>query len=159
MEKEMLQNIEPIDINRIIALLPHSYPFLLLDRIVSLRKDVNGIHVKAIKNITSSDSVIPVGTSLPNVFPAVLIIESLAQATVLLAQHVLGETHSNEVYYFAAINRARFYYAVYPGDQLQLDVSFLRKRGRIVQLAGVASVLGKSVCTATFMCVQAKSSL
>jgi len=151
----MLQNIEPIDINRIITLLPHCYPFLLVDRIISLRKDVNGIHVKAIKNVTSSDSVIPLGSKLPNVFPAVLIIESLAQATVLLAQHVLGEARSNEVYYFAAINRARFYHAVYPGDQLHLDVSFIRKRGRIVQLAGVATVLGKRVCTATFMCVQA----
>lgn len=151
----MLQNIEPIDINRIITLLPHCYPFLLVDRIISLRKDINGIHVKAIKNVTSSDSVIPLGSKLPNVFPAILIIESLAQATVLLAQHALGETRSNEVYYFAAINRARFYHAVYPGDQLHLDVSFIRKRGRIVQLAGVASVLGKRVCTATFMCVQA----
>lgn len=146
----MQQNIESIDINRIISLLPHNYPFLLVDSIISLRNDVSGIHVKAIKNVTSSDSVMPVSSRLPTVLPAVL----LAQATVLLAQYVLGETRSDEVYYFAAINRASFYDAVYPGDQLYLDVSFIRKRGRIMQLAGVATVLRKRVCTATFMCVQ-----
>ncbi len=150
----MLQKVEPIDINEIILLLPHSYPFLLIDRIISMRNDVNGMHVKAIKNVTSSDSAIPVGSRLHTAFPAVLIIEALAQATVLLAKQVLGDTHSDAVYYFAAINRARFYHAVYPGDQLELDVSFIRKRGMIVQLAGVATVSGKRVCTAKFMCVR-----
>ncbi|MEA9392128.1 3-hydroxyacyl-ACP dehydratase FabZ [Acerihabitans sp. TG2] len=151
----MLQNTQPVDINKIISRLPHRYPFLMIDRIISMRNDVNGMHVKAIKNVTNNDSVIPAGSNLSTVFPAVLIIESMAQATIFLAQHILGETHSDEVYYFAAINRARFYHAVYPGDQLYLDVSFIRKRGRIIQLAGVATVLDKRVCTATFMCVRA----
>lgn len=88
------------------------------------------------------------------VFPGVLILEAMAQATGILAFTMVGKPSPNELYYFASIDNARFKRPVGPGDQLVLDVEFLKERRGIAKFTGVATVDGEVVCTAELMCAK-----
>ena len=91
------------------------------------------------------------------VFPGVLILEAMAQATGILAFRMVGKPKPNELYYFASIDNARFKRPVVPGDQLVLDVEFLKERRGIAKFTGVATVDGEVVCTAELMCAKRES--
>ena len=83
-----------------------------------------------------------------------LILEAMAQATGILAFTMVGKPKEGELYYFAAIDNARFKKPVVPGDQLILDVEYFKERRGIASFSGVATVDGKVVCTADLMCAR-----
>ena len=116
-------NAEPvIDNRRIRDLLPHRYPFQLVDKVIS----IGATTIVGIKNVTSNEPFFQGHFPTEPVMPGVLILEALAQATGILSFKVVGKPKDDELYYFAAIDNARFKRPVFPGDQLVLDVELLR---------------------------------
>ncbi len=147
-----------LKIHEIKELLPHRYPFLLLDRVTDFEA---GHFLHAIKNVSINEpQFLGHFPQLP-VFPGVLILEAMAQATGLLAFKTFGLPNDNELYYFASIDKAKFRAPVIPGDQLVLEVEFLRDkkdnivaRQGIAAFRGVAKVDGKTVCSAELKCAR-----
>ena len=118
-----------IDIEEIKKILPHRYPFLLIDRIIEVKQ---GECIKAIKNITYNEPCFQGHFPSKSIMPGVLIIEAFAQATALLGAYGLDEVRNseNELYYLVSVDRARFRKPATPGDQLIINVKFLSvKRG------------------------------
>ena len=118
-----------IDIEEIKKILPHRYPFLLIDRVIEVKR---GECIKAIKNITYNEPCFQGHFPSKSVMPGVLIIEAFAQATALLGAYGLDEVRNseNELYYLVSVDRARFRKPATPGDQLIINVKFLSvKRG------------------------------
>ena len=145
-----------LDIQRILELLPHRFPFLLVDRV--LNYDITGEHkvLKAIKNVSFNEPFFQGHFPNKPVLPGVLILEAMAQATGILAFTMVGKPQPGELYYFASIDNARFKRPVVPGDQLVLVVEYLKERRGIAKFTGVASVNGEVVCTADLMCAKRK---
>ena len=118
-----------IDIEEIKKILPHRYPFLLIDRIIEVKQ---GECIKAIKNITYNEPCFQGHFPSKSIMPGVLIIEAFAQATALLGAYGLDEVRNseNELYYLVSVDKARFRKPATPGDQLIINVKFLSvKRG------------------------------
>ncbi len=138
-----------MDIHEIIKLLPHRYPFLLIDRVISIDK---GNSLVALKNVSMNESFFNGHFPEKPVMPGVLILEALAQAGAVLA-YKSHETTFNEgtIYYFAGIDNARFRRVVEPGDQLRLEVKVLRAKRDIWKLEGAAYVGDELACSAEFM--------
>ena len=133
------------------ALLPHRYPFLLIDRVLDYTP---GESLTAIKNVSINE---PIFTGhFPNmpIFPGVLILEAMAQATGILGFKTVTERSENELYLFAAIDEARFKKPVVPGDQMVIEVKFLKERRNLWKFACEAKVDGQTVCTAELMCAR-----
>jgi 3-hydroxyacyl-[acyl-carrier-protein] dehydratase len=145
-----------LDIQRILELLPHRYPFLLVDRV--LNYDITGERktLKAIKNVSFNEPFFQGHFPNKPVLPGVLILEAMAQATGILAFTMVGKPEPGELYYFASIDNARFKQPVVPGDQLVLEVEYLKERRGIAKFTGVATVNGEVVCTADLMCAKRK---
>jgi 3-hydroxyacyl-[acyl-carrier-protein] dehydratase len=139
-----------MDIHQILKKLPHRYPFLLVDRVLSIEK---GVRIQALKNVTINE---PFFTGhFPNrpVFPGVLILEALAQTAALLSFDAMdAEPDDQSVVYFAGIDGARFKRPVEPGDQLIFEVDMLRNKGGIYKFKAKASVDGQLACEAELMC-------
>ena len=139
-----------LDIHQIIKKLPHRYPFLLVDRVLELEKDVR---IKALKNVTINE---PFFTGhFPNrpVMPGVLMLEALAQASALLSFSSEGEVSNGErLYYFVGIDGARFKRVVEPGDQLILESRIERKKSGIYKYPARATVGDELAVEATLMC-------
>jgi len=143
--------LSTIDIHEIQRLLPHRYPFLLIDRVIEF---VPGEHLVGIKNVTVNEPYFPGHFPKRVIMPGVLIIESLAQATGLLAFKTLADLHSDDaLYYLAGIDKARFKRPVEPGDQLKLEVKILRNKRNLWVFSGVATVDGEVAVSAEIMCV------
>jgi 3-hydroxyacyl-[acyl-carrier-protein] dehydratase len=139
-----------MDIHQIIKKLPHRYPFLLVDRVIELEKDVR---IKALKNVTINEPFF--NGHFPNrpVMPGVLMLEALAQASALLSFSSEGEeSDGSRLYYFAGIDGARFKRVVEPGDQLILESTITRKKGAIYKYATRATVDGELAVEAELMC-------
>ena len=139
-----------MDIHQIIKKLPHRYPFLLVDRVIELEKDVR---IKALKNVTINEPFF--NGHFPNrpVMPGVLMLEALAQASALLSFASEGEeSDGSRLYYFAGIDGARFKRVVEPGDQLILESTITRKKGAIYKYATRATVDGELAVEAELMC-------
>lgn len=140
-----------IDIHEIQKYLPHRYPFLLIDRVIEF---VPGEHLIGIKNITYNEPQFTGHFPQRVIMPGVLILESLAQATGLLAFKTADELDSDkELYYLAGIDNARFRRPVEPGDQLQLKVKLIKNKRNMWKFFGEASVDGELVVSADIMCV------
>lgn len=139
-----------VEINEIMELLPHRYPFLLIDRVVDYEA---GKWLKAIKNVSVNEPCFTGHFPQKPILPGVLILESMAQATGILAFKT-HELPKDELYYFASIDRARFKRPVVPGDQMLLEVHFIKERRGITRFSGVATVDGKIVCEAELMCAR-----
>ena len=140
-----------LNITEIQALLPHRYPFLMIDRVTNYDE---GKTLTAIKNVSVNE---PQFTGhFPNmpVFPGVLILEAMAQATGLLAFKTFGAPTENELYYFASIDKAKFRKPVVPGDQMILEVEFIKERRGIALFNGIAKVDGETVCSAELKCAR-----
>lgn len=147
----MTDNLNRIEIEEILELLPHRYPFLLLDRVTDY---VLGESIQAYKNITFNEPCFTGHFPGKPIFPGVLILEALAQAAGVLGFKTVG--NSDDLYLYAGIDNARFKRPVVPGDRLDFSVTLLKEKRGIWKFHGVASVDGKDVCTAEFMCAMRK---
>jgi len=139
-----------MDIHQIIKKLPHRYPFLLVDRVVELEKDVR---IKALKNVSINEPFF--NGHFPNrpVMPGVLMLEALAQASALLSFASEGEVaDGSRLYYFVGIDGARFKRVVEPGDQLILESKIERKKANIYKYSTRATVDGELAVEAELMC-------
>ena len=138
-----------LDIAAIMQLLPHRYPFLLVDRVQDY---VVGDHLIALKNVTVNEPFFQGHFPHRPVMPGVLIIEALAQAAGILAFKTVNVTPDvNTRFYFVAIDKARFRKPVEPGDQLKLKVTLMRSFKGIWKFDCVAEVDGKEVASAEIM--------
>lgn len=129
--------MENIDINEILRILPHRYPFVLIDKITSLEKSKN---IVAIKNVTINEQFFQGHFPGKPTMPGVLIIEAMAQAAAMLVAKSLDLSAQNSIPYLVGIDKARFRRVVEPGDVLTIDVSIVQKKGNIWIAAGKAQV-------------------
>jgi len=128
------------DIARVMQLLPHRYPFLLVDRIYDMKGDESAV---GLKNVTINEPFFQGHFPQYPVMPGVLIIEGLAQTAGALCVHSLGEGYKAELVYFMGIDKAKFRKPVLPGDQLHYHVRKIRNRGRVWRFYGEAKVNGE----------------
>ncbi len=124
-----------IDIQGIMRIIPHRYPFLLVDRVLEMDHQ----RILALKNVTVNEPFFPGHFPGVPVMPGVLIVEALAQAGGIMVLH--DDPHrENRLIYFTGIDKCRFRRPVVPGDQLLLEVTMLRRRARFGVLKGIARV-------------------
>jgi 3-hydroxyacyl-[acyl-carrier-protein] dehydratase len=128
-------------------LIPHRYPFLMIDRVVEVVRNVSAIGVK---NVSINEGFFQ--GHFPNhpVMPGVLIIESMAQTAAVLVVETLGEAAAGKVVYFMSIEGAKFRRPVVPGDQLRIHVAKERNRGNVWKFHAIARVDGVEVAEATY---------
>jgi 3-hydroxyacyl-[acyl-carrier-protein] dehydratase len=147
----------PIDANTIRALLPHRYPFLLVDRVVEFEAHRR---VLGIKNVTINEPFFQGHFPAHPVMPGVLVIEALAQAGGLLTQlsyQADGTLSDGKLFYLVKIDNAKFSKMVVPGDRLELDVELKRTIRNMAVYTGVARVDGAQVACAEILCAEVKS--
>lgn len=149
----MTIDVNTLKIDKILELLPHRYPFLLVDRVLEFKPYT---YLRAFKNISFNEPCFQGHFPGKPIFPGVLIIEAMAQATGILAFISDGELQRGEIYYFAGIDQARFKQPVIPGDQMIMEVTFEKTRRGLTRFGGVATVDGKVVCEATMMCSRSR---
>lgn len=139
-----------MDIHQILKLLPHRYPILLVDRVVSIEK---GQRIQALKNVTINEPFFTGHFPHHPVMPGVLILEALAQAAAILSFKTMGSKPDDKsVYYFAGIDGARFKKPVSPGDQLNLHVEIIASKRGIWKFKAEARVDGLLATEAELMC-------
>jgi 3-hydroxyacyl-[acyl-carrier-protein] dehydratase len=132
------EDCNAMEVNEITEILPHRYPFLLIDRVLEL---VPGQRIRAIKNVSVNEPFFPGHFPQKPLMPGVLIIEALAQAAAILGEKSAASRHRRGVlYYLVGIDNARFRRTVGPGDQLLLEVNFQTVRRNIWKFSGTASV-------------------
>ena len=140
-----------MDINQILDHLPHRYPFVLVDKVLSYEL---GKSIDAIKNVTINEPFFPGHFPHYPVMPGVIVVEALAQAAAILSFKTLNEKpNDHSVYYFVGIDKARFKKPVIPGDQLKLNVSIERTIKGIWKYKGIAMVEDEIAAEAEIMCV------
>jgi 3-hydroxyacyl-[acyl-carrier-protein] dehydratase len=143
-----------MDIHRILKRLPHRYPFLLVDRVLELEKNVR---IKALKNVTINEPFFAGHFPARPVMPGVLMLEALAQTAALLSFESMDvEPGDDTVVYFVGIDGARFKRPVEPGDQLVLEASLERAKSGIYKYKTRASVGGETAVEAELMCTMRK---
>lgn len=147
----MANPLNILQVQEIMALLPHRYPFLLIDRVLDFTP---GESLTALKNVTINEPIFTGHFPGMPIFPGVLILEALAQATGILGFKTVTERSENELYLFAAIDDARFKKPVVPGDTMILEVKFLKERRNMWKFYGEAKVEGQIVCSAELMCAR-----
>ena len=151
----MAQELNRLDVEEILKHLPHRYPFLLVDRVLDFERN-KSLH--AIKNVSMNEPFFTGHFPQKPVFPGVLMLEALAQATGILSSlSVEEDAPSNALYYFASIDNARFKKPVVPGDTLHLEVELVKVRRGMGKFNCVAKVDGDIVCTAEIMCARRES--
>mgnify|MGYP001169996792 FL=1 len=137
-----------IDITEIMKLLPHRYPFILVDRVVEL---VEGERIIALKNVTINEPFFPGHFPGAPIMPGVLVIEAMAQAGGILFAVSQPEEKRGGPVYFMGMDKVKFRKPVVPGDQLVFEVKILNMRSKAVKMSGIATVEGKCVAEAEFM--------
>lgn len=139
-----------MDINKVLTLLPHRYPFLLIDRVLEFEPNQRLV---ALKNVTYNEPFFNGHFPIRPVMPGVLIVEALAQATGLLGMESNPDgIDENTIYFFVGIDKARFKRPVEPGDQMHLEVEMKRSKRGIWMFSGTARVDGQIAATADIMC-------
>ena len=135
------------DVRKVMAVLPHRYPMLLVDRVVELEKDVS---IKAVKAVTMNEGFFQGHFPGRPIMPGVMIVEALAQAAGVLAMESFDLVGSSKLVYFMAIEQAKFRAPVEPGCLLELNVSFLQKRPRVCRFEGKAMIGEQLAAEASF---------
>lgn len=144
--------LNTLDVNEIMQHLPHRYPFLLIDRVLDYEV---GKKLTALKNVTYNEPYFLGHFPVKPIMPGVLILEALAQATGILAFKTMDHVpDGSSLYYLVGIDKARFKQIVEPGDQLILEVEFVKEKRGIWKFDGRALVDGKLVCSAEIMCAE-----
>ena len=136
-----------LDVNEIRKILPHRYPFLLVDRIVELDEE----RIVGIKNVTVNEPFFPGHFPDFPVMPGVLIVEAMAQTAGVLVLSGIPD-RDNKLVFLVAIENARFRKPVVPGDTLRIEMSVMKRRVNVAKMAGRATVDGVLVAEAEVMC-------
>jgi 3-hydroxyacyl-[acyl-carrier-protein] dehydratase len=136
-----------VDLLEIMELIPHRYPFLMIDRVEDIRVDVSAVGVK---NVTINEPFFQGHFPERPIMPGVLIIEAMAQTAAVLVVETLERAAAGKLVYFMTIDMARFRKPVVPGDTLRILVSKLRNRRNVWKFRGEARVGSKLVADATF---------
>ena len=139
---------QTMDIGEIMALLPHRYPFLLIDRVLEMERKQR---IVAIKNVTMNEPHFQGHFPDYPIMPGVLMVEAIAQTGGALLLTEIPD-RDQKLMVFTGIEEARFRRPVTPGDQLRIEVTVLQWRSRAVKMKGVITVEGKVVCDAVVMC-------
>ncbi len=134
-------------LDEIKSILPHRYPFLMIDRMVNI---VPGEGAVGIKNITANEEVFQGHFPEEPVFPGVLIVEAMAQSAATYAAYTEEVDTDNKIILFMGVDKAKFRRPVVPGDQLELHVKINQKRPPVWRFSGVGIVAGKKVAEAEF---------
>lgn len=143
-----------MEVTDIWKLLPHRYPFLLVDRVISFEADNK---ISAIKNITINEPVFTGHFPDTPVFPGVLIVEALAQAAGILAFKSRDRSlEDGYIYYLAGTDKTKFKRSVIPGDQVRLEVEIINLRNHWMKASGKAWVDNKLVCSTLLTCAEQK---
>jgi beta-hydroxyacyl-ACP dehydratase FabZ len=142
------------DIREILAMMPHRYPFLLIDRVLELDES----SIRAIKNVTINEPFFAGHFPQRPVMPGVLVVEAMAQAGgFLLLTRVPEDERSGKLIYFTGIDGCRFRRPVVPGDQLVFEVELVAVRSAFAKIHGRALVDGELVCEADLMSAAAEA--
>lgn len=136
-----------LDVGRIMEMIPHRYPFLMIDRVVDVVPDQTAV---GIKNVTINEHFFQGHFPGHPVMPGVLLIEAMAQTAAVLVVHTLGPEAEGKLVYFMSIDNAKFRRPVVPGDQLRVRVTKERNRGPVWKLRGDVTVDDTAVADATF---------
>jgi 3-hydroxyacyl-[acyl-carrier-protein] dehydratase len=136
-----------LDIQRIMEMIPHRHPFLMIDKVVDAVADVRAT---GIKNLSINESFFQGHFPARPVMPGVLIIEAMAQTAAVLVVHTLGPAAEGKLVYFMSVDNARFRRPVFPGDVLQVRVTKQRNRGNVWKFEGRAEVRGQLMAEAVF---------
>ena len=135
------------DINAVMRMIPHRYPFLLVDRVVEMRAFE---HAVGIKQVTINEWFFQGHFPSEPIMPGVLIVEAMAQTAAVLAVAGLGSAHAGRSVYFMSIDGARFRKPVRPGDQLRLEITVLRNKLGVWKFGGRAILDGNVAAEAEF---------
>ncbi len=136
-----------VDVMEIMQMIPHRYPFLLIDKVLDIKADQSAIGVK---NVTINEPFFAGHFPRQPVMPGVLIIESMAQTAAVLVVETLGDEMAGRLVYFMTVDSARFRKPVFPGATMMVHVSKLRNRRNVWKFRGEARVDGNLVAEATF---------
>ena len=137
----------PLDVKAIMALLPHRYPFLLVERVVALEP---GASITALKNVSVNEPFFQGHFPGEPVMPGVLLLEGMAQTGILLAC-LTDPALQGQVAYFAGVDKARFRRIVRPGDRLEYKLELLKQKGKVMKMTGKTFVDGGLAAEAELM--------
>ncbi len=141
------KEFESIDIVKIMEMIPHRYPLLLVDRIIQFE---SGKSATGLKNVTMNEPHFTGHFPAAPIMPGVLIVEAMAQTSAIMVVKTLGKESEGKLVYFMSIDDARFRKPVTPGDTLHLHVEVIRSRGTVWKFKGTAKVGDKLCAEATF---------
>lgn len=136
-----------LDVNEIRTILPHRYPFLLVDRIVEIEAE----RIVGIKNVTVNEPFFQGHFPEFPVMPGVMIVEAMAQTAGILVLRGIPD-RDNKLVFLVSVDAARFRKPVVPGDQLRIEMKVIRRKGTVAKMAGTATVNGVLVAEAEVMC-------
>ncbi|HEY2890654.1 MAG TPA: 3-hydroxyacyl-ACP dehydratase FabZ [Dongiaceae bacterium] len=136
-----------VDSVRIMQMIPHRPPFLMIDQVRDLRAGEGAV---GIKNVTMTEPHFQGHFPGAPVMPGVLIVEAMAQTAAVLVVHTLGPEAEGKIVYFMSVDNCRFRRPVFPGDQIIIEVNKQRQRGPVWRFEGIAKVDGKIVAEAVF---------
>ena len=142
-----MSEAKSLDIAGVLKALPHRYPLLLVDRVVSMEP---GERIHAVKAVSFNEEYFQGHFPSRPIMPGVLQVEAMAQAAAILVIETLGLAGSGKLVYFMGIENAKFRAPVEPGCLLDLHVEFIQKRSRVYKFSGTASVEGKTTCDCEF---------
>jgi 3-hydroxyacyl-[acyl-carrier-protein] dehydratase len=146
----------PVDVTRIMAVLPHRYPFLLVDRVIELEP---GKRIRAIKNVSINEPFFQGHFPGAPVMPGVLVVEAMAQVGGLLTElpRAVSGAKQDKLFYLVKVDNCRFSRMVVPGDQLDIEVVLKRTIRNMAQYVCVAKVDGREAASAEILCAEAKA--
>ncbi|NBC32982.1 MAG: 3-hydroxyacyl-ACP dehydratase FabZ [Alphaproteobacteria bacterium] len=139
--------VSEIDILRIMEMIPHRYPMLMIDRVVDIVPNVSAV---GIKNVSANESFFQGHFPARPVMPGVLIVESMAQTAAVLVVQTLGAESEGKLVYFMSINNCRFRRPVTPGDAMRIHVEKIQHRGNVWKFSGEARVGDRACAEASF---------
>ncbi len=138
---------ETIEIDRIMEMIPHRYPMLLVDRVLEVKPDVSAV---GIKNVSINEPQFQGHFPAMAVMPGVMIVEAMAQTAAILVVHTMGEKAEGRHVYFMSIDECRFRRPVTPGDTMRIEVKKLKGRGNVWRFEGQVTVDGQRAAEAKF---------
>jgi 3-hydroxyacyl-[acyl-carrier-protein] dehydratase len=141
------QQVTQVDVQRIMEMIPHRHPFLMIDKVVDM---VANERATGIKNVSINEGYFHGHFPARPVMPGVLIIEAMAQTAAVLVVHTLGPEAEGKLVYFMSVDNARFRRPVFPGDRLDVYVAKQRNRGNVWKFEGRAKVGDNLMAEAVF---------